>query len=58
MGVPGLHGERGKGDPKRGTKGVLMVPLCLSVLGGGLQEHSPAPVAGEKEDNFLLKLVY
>ena len=45
------------GDPKRGTKSIFIVPLCLSVLGGGLQEHSPAPVAGEKEDNFLLKLV-
>ena len=45
------------GDPKRGTKSIFIVPLCLAAFGGGLQEHSPAPVAGEKEDNFLLKLV-
>ena len=50
MGVPGLHGEKRKGDPNRGTKDILMAPLCLSALCGGLQEHSPASVAGEKED--------
>ena len=50
MGVPGLHAERRKGDSKRETKSLLMVPLCLAALGGGLQKHSLAPVAGEKED--------